>query len=224
MNPLVMIGTYILAFKYIMRIRATDGVNMSALIITGIIYWTLFSSLCNAAPNAILSDSGLIMKVRFPRIISIIRSHLFILSEHFLIYPIFFIAMYGWYHTPVTWSLLFFFVIFILLNLFVLGISLFLATATVFYRDIAHFIGLGLQIVFWLTPIVYPPSMVPDKYFTILSKLPATPFILSFYDIFLYGRLPSAETCVLMVGYTTVSLLVGFTVFYRYQHTFAEEI
>jgi ABC-type polysaccharide/polyol phosphate export permease len=94
--------------------------------------------------------------------------------------------------------------------LFTFGIALALAVATVYFRDIAHFVRVILTCFFYLIPIVYPLSVVPEKYVIFFQANPFSHFINLYRDIIYTGTAPPLEEWLITLGLSTLSLFIGF--------------
>ena len=95
---------------------------------------------------------------------------------------------------------------------------------SVHYRDIPQILGHFLTFWFFLSPIVYPATQVPESYRFILLLNPFAPFVVAYQDIFLYSVYPSPRVCGEMIGISLGILLCGLCVFTHFRWSFAEEI
>jgi ABC-type polysaccharide/polyol phosphate export permease len=92
------------------------------------------------------------------------------------------------------------------------------------YRDIPQILGHFLTFWFFLSPILYPSTQVPEQFRFILSLNPLTPFVVAYHDVFLYNKFPSWESVGAMVFASAIALLLGVLVFCRFRWSFAEEV
>jgi len=107
---------------------------------------------------------------------------------------------------------------------FTLGLTFMIAAVSVHYRDIPHILGHFLTFWFFLSPIVYPATQVPESYRFILLLNPFVPFVVAYQDILLYNIYPSPGVCGEMLGMSLGILLCGLCVFTHFRWSFAEEI
>ena len=113
----------------------------------------------------------------------------------------------------------------LLQTLFVAGIAMTVSSASVLFRDLRDIIANLMQLGFFITPIIYLIDNIQSRVLRAVLRLnPMTPFVVSYQDIFFFGRLPSVSDTVLMLAYATVSMLMGFFVFERLRDTLAEAI
>lgn len=105
-----------------------------------------------------------------------------------------------------------------------LGISLILSSVTVYFRDLQHFIGVLLQLLFYATPIVYSMETIPENFRWILKINPMTYIIEGFRDIFYYQKMPDIKMLgiILIIGIATC--IIGYMIFNKLQKRFAEEL
>jgi len=119
-----------------------------------------------------------------------------------------------------TWVLLLFPIPLIYILLFSIGMGLVLSVLAVYFRDMIHLYGILLSVWMYLTPIMYPISMVPDylKKFILLN--PMYYFVEIFRQIVLYGELPSFEMHLICIAFTLLALVGGLLIFYKNQKNF----
>ncbi|NMB81992.1 MAG: ABC transporter permease, partial [Ignavibacteria bacterium] len=128
------------------------------------------------------------------------------------------------YQIPLSWTLLFVPVIFITQFILVLGISFILSSINVYYRDVENIIGVFLTIWMYLTPIAYPPEIMPAKIATFFNLNPMTPIINSYRNVILYGVLPPWQSFLYSIIVSVVVFSVGFLIFKRLSENFADII
>lgn len=197
-NPLALTAVYTFAFKYVMGVRQP---GFAYFLLVGVTAWAFFAGATQMSTTAIIDGGPLMTSVRFPRAILPLATVLFNLAQYLLtlgaLLPVLFLA----YRMPPALPLLSFPVILVCQALFTAGVALFLAGAAAHFRDVRHFVEIGLMLLFWLTPVVYPLSQVPSwvRAWVVLS--PMAPFIESYHQIFIEGAVPSALLWALCVGY-----------------------
>ena len=105
-----------------------------------------------------------------------------------------------------------------------LGLSLIVSSVTVFFRDLQHFIGVILQLLFYATPIVYASNTIPENFQWILKFNPMTYVINGYRDIFYYQQAPDFVSLLIVLGISIILCVVGYMIFNKLQRRFAEEI
>ncbi len=220
LNPLLLILVYTLAFDYIMKIRVKD---FPMFFMCGFLPWSYFSAGILTSLSS-LSDSGYLIKaVYFPREIiplSIVLSCLL----HFLITFIFvfpILLIYG--YTP-QWSYFALPLIILLQTVFTFGLSLFLSSIHVYFRDLRYILDVVLMAWFWLTPVVYPSSMIPESYLFLYKLNPMTLFVTAYRGVLLDGVLPIPKYVIAILIATFGSVAIGYLPYLRIRKRLAEEI
>ncbi len=220
LNPLLIILVYTLAFDYIMKIRVKD---FPIFFMCGYLPWSYFSSgLMTSLPS--LSDSGYLIKaVYFPREIvplSIVLSSL----VHFLITFIFvfpILMIFGYF--PNRFCLILPLVI-LLQTIFIFGLGLFVSSIHVFFRDLRYILEVILIGWFWLTPVVYPISLISERYLFLYKLNPMTLFVIAYRDILLNGMVPPLKYWMALLMATGGTLGLGYLLFIKIRRRLAEEI
>ena len=190
--------------------------------------WTFFSAATLESTSAINANAGLIKKVMFPAEalpLVVVLSHL----VHFaLAVPVLVIATVGFaLHHDIVMSpvMLLAIPLMVLQTLFVAGIAMTVASAAVLFRDLRDIIMNLMTLGFFLTPILYTIDRIDRRWLRALLRInPMTPFVVSYQDVFFWGRLPSLSDTFLMFAFALASVALGMTVFGRLRDTLAEAI
>jgi ABC-type polysaccharide/polyol phosphate export permease len=134
------------------------------------------------------------------------------------------LALAGWAYgvsfSPLAW--LWLVPVMVLQCVFTLGLVLSLAALNVHYRDVQHVVANLLLLWFFLTPIVYPASQVPERLHLLLWANPVALFTEIYRDIFVTPAWPNLEAFGVLTIYALVSILVGAKIFDGYRDTFPE--
>ena len=180
-HPLALIFIYAVVFSKIMQARlpAFDGpYGYSIYLCTGILLWTLFSEIALKAQVVFIEQANLLKKVNFPRLclpLVVVGSGL---VRFVIVAAIFagFLALTGLLPGWVSLALL---PIIALTAWFAIALGLWLGILNVFFRDVGHFFSVVLQFWFWLTPIVYPASVLPDRAQELIAFNPLATLVLA---------------------------------------------
>lgn len=225
-NPLLLLGVYTLVFtRFFPR---PDIASYPLFLFAGILPWAFFAGTVLESTTSISSNAGLIKKVLFPAEalpLVVVLSHLvhFALALPVLLAALLVSALQG--STTLNALVLLAPVFMLVQTIFVAGIALVLASASVLFRDLRDLVANLLQLTFFLTPILYALTSPFISYWMrgLLRLNPMTPFVVSYQSIF-FGRLPSALDLFLMVVYASASIALGFFVFDRLRDTLAEAL
>jgi ABC-type polysaccharide/polyol phosphate export permease len=162
--------------------------------------------------------------VRFPRAVLPLATVLFGLIQYLLtivaLLPLMFVA----YKMPPIGPVLLFPVFLALHVAFVMGVALVLAAATTFYRDVRHFVEIGLSMLFWMTPIVYPLTQVPDWLRPVILISPMSPFVVAYQHIFYAGEWPALLTWIGALVYGLGTFVAGLWWFLSLEPQISEQL
>lgn len=219
-NPFLAMLTYVLVFSVYMRIEME---NYSAFLLSGLLPWLWFSSSIGEASSAILANGSLIKKIAMPveifpfvYVASNLVNFLFSL-------PILF-ALLIFMKVRLGMTLLMFPVLVGMQFILTFGCALFVASISVKFRDLLYLIPNFITIWYFLTPIMYPSSMVPEKWKVMVLLNPFAYFAIAYQDIFIYNKWP-AFTSMFNVGVFSLLVLgAGFFVFQRLKESFPEDV
>jgi lipopolysaccharide transport system permease protein len=136
-----------------------------------LVLWTYFSGVVSLASQSLVSNSNLVGKVYFPRV-ALPASNAISGLVDFFIGLICLVAMMVYYRIQPGWSLLLAPVFLLGLVLFTVGVSLILAALNVQFRDIKYTIPFLIQLGLFVTPVIYPISIIPERFRPIASLNP----------------------------------------------------
>jgi ABC-type polysaccharide/polyol phosphate export permease len=234
LNPLITMATYAFVFGFFLGITPDpgdpSGLEVFALfLMCGLLPFNYLANSTMGGMSSLIGNSNLVKKVYFPRevlVAAIVSSWLVsFLIELGLLSVALLIAG----NMVVPWLPMVLLVV-ALQTMFVLGIALMLAAATVYYRDLEHLVGLALQVWFYSAPIVYPLTFVTDQLhkgswqWTLYNLNPLVRFVGVYRDLMYNLRWPSAVDMVFITGVSVAVLAVGFMVFNRLEGRLAEEL
>lgn len=192
LQPLAQILVYTLIFASVMRTRL-PGIDStfgySIFLCAGILTWGLFAEIVGRSQNMFIDNANLLKKLSFPRIvlpIIVVLSACLGFSIIFGLFTVFLVvsnSFPGWVYLALAPILL-------VHVIFAVGLGMNIGVLNVFFRDVGQFFGIVLQFWFWLTPIVYPLSTLPDWAQKLIMWNPMTLIILAYQDILVRGELP----------------------------------
>jgi len=115
-------------------------------------------------------------------------------------------------------------IIILLQCIFVLGISLISATLHTFYRDTKYIVEVLLLCGFYLTPIFYPPSLVPQKFQKIYMLNPMADMVTIYRDLLLFAKLPRPTVIVYTIFVSLTVFIIGLMIFRKNERIFADYV
>ncbi|WP_307729079.1 ABC transporter permease [Massilia sp. IC2-476] len=192
LSPLAMILVYTVIFSEVMRAKLPGNDSSAAYSIylcAGILTWGLFAEIVARGQNMFLEQANLLKKISFPRICLPVIVVLNALVNFGVIFGLFVVYLIVSGHFP---GAVFFAIIPVLLLQILLAIGLGMVTGilNVFFRDVGQFVTIAMQFWFWLTPIVYPASILPEEVRPVLLYNPMAPIVQAHQAILVEGRLP----------------------------------
>jgi lipopolysaccharide transport system permease protein len=201
----------------------TDGIPHPIFWYAALLPWTYFSSSIVNAGNSLVGNRDLITKVYFPRVIIPASTVLSGLVD-FFIATLLLVAMMAYYRIPPAWGLLVWPLSVLSLIVLTLGAGMFLAALNVNYRDVKYALPFGVQLLLFLTPIIYPTSIIPERYQGLMALNPLAGII----ETCRASLLPTHEVDWVQLGTSMVITLVVFLsgafYFHRTQRAFADVV
>ena len=227
LNPLLMMGVFTLVFQVLANIDPIE--RYPFFLLAALVPWLFTQHAITSAMRSVTSNAQLIKKVYFPRELLPISAILASFINFILAYAVFWlVAIPFGVGTSIAMALI---PLNMLLHLiFVLGLGLLLASVNVFLRDTEHIVEVGLLAWFFLTPIFYAMSIVPNAMFLgldihrwVFTLNPMATLVTNYRYAFMWGFFPIRHTLVTAV--IAIGLLgVGLWLFRRLSARFAEEL
>lgn len=217
LQPLAQVAIYSLVLSRVMGAKLPGTTNQYAYpiyLMSGMLAWSLFTEVITRSLTLFVDNGNLMKKIFFPRAtLPFIAVGAALVSNLLLfVATIAIFALIG--HFP-TWSLLWLPLLMLVNVAFSLGLGLLLGVLNVFVRDIAQVMTVVLQLWFWVTPIVYMPSILPQGFGKIIAYNPMYYVISSFQSVLLYGRTPELVPLAWTALASLALLGAGFVVFRR---------
>lgn len=225
LNPLAQMLVMSFAFSVILRIptNATDNIPYSVFLFVAFLPWTLFATSLTSACSSLVLSSSLITKVYFPRTILVLSTIMAKIIDFLLALSILLVYMVV-YQIEVNLNILWVVPIFLIQQIFTLGLSFFFAAANLLYRDIQYLLSLILTLWLYLTPIIYPSDLVPEKYRFIFQLNPMSVITNAYRQVVLAGAPPNFMSISTALLVSIVVFLLGLSYFKSREKIFADNI
>ncbi|MBQ7191608.1 MAG: ABC transporter permease [Paludibacteraceae bacterium] len=227
-TPVLSVIVYVAVFGGIANIP-TDGIPPVLFYLLGISVWGYFAACLNSTSNSFVSNASIFGKVYFPRIIMPLVSVTTNLLS-FGIQMLIFLAFYAYYiyiGTPlmVHWQVIFFPVYLFILAMMSVGFGMIMSSVTTKYRDIQIIFGKIVSLWVYITPVIYPMSLVTNDKLRLMMLLnPVTPVV----EACRYSLLGQGQFSWLWLGYsvimTVVLLTLGLMLFNKVQKSFMDTV
>ncbi|MNI55999.1 Teichoic acid translocation permease protein TagG [compost metagenome] len=220
LNPLLMLAIYSFVFSSIMK---SDIPNFPMFILVALLPWNYFSQAILQGARSIVNNGELLKKVYFPREIlplSVIGSNLinYLLTLVILIPALWISGV----HT--TTALFSFPVVLVIQSMLIFPIVMLASLGVPYLRDLEHILNVLMMIYFYLTPVLFPVSFIPEQFRWIFDYNPMTPIINAYRDLFLFGQWPDFGTLLPMLLVLLVLNTVIAVIFSVLQRNVVEEV
>ena len=225
LQPLIFIGILYAVFTFGFRSGSSSDMPFAVYLITGMIAWLYFSDILNLTADVISSHAYLVNKVDFRlsilpivKILSALVPHLFFILLAIVI---------SWFHgyAPSFYTLQIIYYLFAMVVL-LLGFGWMTSSTSIFVKDVSKVVSIVVQFGFWLTPIFWNISMIPQKYQWIVKLNPVF-YIISGYRDSLVSKIPFWSHpfgTLYFWGFTALVLFCGIAIFGKLRPHFAEVV
>ncbi len=221
-QPFFMMIVFSVFFGLLAKVPS-DGVPYPIFNYSGMIAWTYFANALTGASNSLIAEAGLVSKVYFPRMIAPLAPVFANLLDFAVSFVILIAMMFFYQVYPNRYVLLLPFLV-ILVMFAAAGTGMFLAALNAKYRDIQYTVPFIIQFWMFATPIVYPVSMLPEKYHLIYAINPMVGIIEGFHSALIGTVTFPTQLILVSVGVSIILFIVGAFYFKRTERFFADII
>lgn len=221
LQPFLTMIVFTIFFGKIIKIPS-EGVPYAIFSYSGLLLWTYFVNATTGSSNSLISNSGLISKIYFPRLIVPISSTLVGLLDYVIAFVIVFGLMLYYHFVPSFALLLIPFVVFFTWML-ASGIGFWLSAINVKYRDVRYIVPFFIQLLLFMTPVIYPIS-IAGKFKWLLALNPMTGFIEAHRAMILGHQAINYGMIGVSIGLTIIIFITGLMYFNQVERKFADII
>ncbi len=188
--------------------------NYPVFALAGILFWNFFSQSILASMNSLRGNAQLLHKLPVPHAVFPVATVVSgVVNLLFALVPLLGILLYTGH--ALSWALLFVPVAILIAALFTLGAGLLLSPLAVFFHDTVELIGVVLMLLMYLTPVIYPMSIVPERMRFIVRFNPVRSILETFRDPIYYGKIPPLSHLSVALGIAVAAFCIGAWVFRR---------
>jgi ABC-type polysaccharide/polyol phosphate export permease len=223
LNPLTQLLTLAFIFSVIFTSQQTSGVPYTLFLFVGMLPWIFFSNSILGAVESIVGGSSLVTGVYFPREILVVAAIL-VRFVDLIAGLIILVALLIYTGHPVGFAAAWLPVLFLLHLIFISGLSLPLAALNLYFHDIRYLVGVVIYLWFFLTPILYPLSQVPEEYRWIYRVNPNGRLIEAYRYALIENVSPPLGSVGIIAILAIVCLAVGYFLFKKMEGSFADYI
>lgn len=222
-NPLAQVAIYAFILSNVLRAKlpGIDSQYAYAIyLMAGLLAWTLFSEVISRCLNLFIENGNLMKKMSFPRI----TLPTIVVGSCLLSSVLLFIAILGIFALlghQFNLLMLWLIPLTLVVVMLALGIGLVLGIINVFLRDVGQAVPVILQMMFWLTPIVYPITIIPEAHRHWLTLNPMYPLVDAYQQVLVFGNSPKWEGVLIIAA---ISLLLVITSLFMFRRASAEMV
>jgi ABC-type polysaccharide/polyol phosphate export permease len=224
LHPLLLLLVYLVVFSWILRVRFTvagGSGDFALYLLAGLLPWLAFQEGVIKAAAAVVENAVLVKGACFPAAVLVASGVLASIVNLFISLGVFLLALLLTSH--LSWSGLLFLPLLVCLQVtFAFGLGLVAAGLYTFLRDMMPLLQVGFMVWFYLTPIIYPLSYVPEWLLPLFSCNPLTPLITAYRAVLLEGAIPSQASLMLASAWTVGTLFLGSLIFTWVEPGFAD--
>ena len=217
LDPLLMMLVYLVFIK-LMRF----SIELPVLLVA-VIAWQFFIMCTSDSVGVITGSTNLVKRTYFPRAILPLATVIANLVN-FLLSILVLMVILLLFRVPLSITLAWFPIVVLFQFILCLGLSLIISCSNVFFRDTQHLIGVILMVWFFMTPILYPASRVPERFLNLYFLNPMAVIITMYRYVFLGKELPQVGTFYISFIIIAFIFIIGWIIFSRYQKYFADEL
>ncbi len=226
LQPIVTVAIFSVVFGYLLNVPSGD-VPYPIFVYSGLLPWTYFATSVTRSSGSVVGSSHLITKVYFPRLVIPVGSVLSSLVDFAISFGVLLVMMVVYQVKP-TPAVVFLPAFILLAMLAALACGLWLSALNVRFRDVTYMTPFLIQMGFYLTPIIYPSTLIPEPFRYLLGLNPMTGVVAGFRWALLGGYLadvqPPGELFPISIAITLFVLLSGVVFFRTTERSFADVI
>ena len=216
-HPLVMVLIYAFVLSEILSAKLPGIENRFAYtlyLLAGMVPWVYFSEMITRGLNLFLANAHLIKKLCFHHS-ALVWIYLGVCGVNHLIFLTLVLMGYIFLGHPLGWGTLWLLGLWIPLTILGSGIGLLTGLLNIFLRDIGQLVPIILQFTFWLTPIVYMPTILPERYQSWLEWHPFYALVNGYHQVLLWGEVPDWQNLLYPLALGVALLVLGAFIYKR---------
>lgn len=222
LQPLLLTLVFTLVFSHLMQVN-TDDIPYPVFSYVAMAPWTFFASSLSFGIASLVNNMNLVTKIYFPREILPLAS-IGSAFVDFLISLVILVGLLLFYRIPLTWMSLWVIPLILLQVLLTTALVLLGSASLVFFRDVRFVIPLLTQLWMYATPVIYPASLVPERWHKLYFLNPMAGIIDGYRRVLLAGQPPQSTAFLSAILITFVLLIIGYWFFKRSEPVFADLI
>ncbi len=223
LQPFILMVVFSLFFGGVVGISA-DGVPYPIFSYAGLLFWQFFSGAVSKVSGSFVSNSGIVQKIYFPRLILPLSATVVSLVDFVMAAMVFAGLLVYYQFAPTPLGVLLVVPAILITFLAATGLGTFLATLNVKYRDVGHALPFFIQLLLFLTPVIYPVSLVPERFRWLIQLNPMAGVIDAIRASFLGLGEVNWESLGLAALISIALFVFGYLYLKRFESEFADII
>jgi ABC-type polysaccharide/polyol phosphate export permease len=220
-HPVAVISIFYFVFAIGFRSQGSGSTPFILWFVSGFVPWLFFNEALTSITDSVVRNAHFIKKTVFPsEVLAVV--HLSSSLVPHAVFTILLAAMLAYYHVAFHFFMLLTLYFVVCTCVLVIGLGWLLSAMQVFYRDISHGLGIGLNLLFWVTPIVWSPDNLPEQYRPLLAYNPLYYIIQGYRSVLISHQLPELGQTLFFWTIALLLFLAGAYVFERLKPEFAD--
>jgi ABC-type polysaccharide/polyol phosphate export permease len=209
LHPLLTMLVMTFVFSYVFNRQIS---NYPVYLLSGLILFNFFNESTSQAMTSIIEGENIIKKIYVPKyIFPLSKAVSFLVNLLFSIAAFFLVILVT--RAPLRWTMLLLPIPILYTFIFALGVSMLMSSLAVFFRDLTYLYRVALMLLMYLTPIIYPIEILPERFVPFIGFNPIYHFVNYFRDLALRGVIPDLWSNAVCIGFALAALCCGTYVF-----------
>lgn len=226
LHPLAQVAIYALVLSAVLAAKL-PGINSqyayAIYLMAGILGWSLFAEVFGRSLGVFVDNGNLLKKMAFPKIALPLIVTGSALVNNLLLFGAILVVFGLLGHLP-SLALLWLPLLLVTTLALALGLGLALGIINVFVRDIGQIVPILLQFWFWLTPVVYVSSLIPEKYHSVMMLNPMSGIVMGYQSILVYNKVPDMSMLIYPLTIALGALGLAFFMYLRANEEMADAL
>ncbi|RJR15642.1 ABC transporter permease [Candidatus Microgenomates bacterium] len=221
-NPLSHMLTLAFIFSIIVKVPS-ENIPYPLFLFIGLLPWTLFANTLTHSSRSLIDNAPLLKQVSFPRD-TLVLSTLLAKTLDFFVASMGLLVLFLVYQQPIGLNALWFLFLLCFQLIFTFGLGLVVASLNLFYRDVQHILSLLLILGMYLTPVIYPLSLVPEKFRIIFKLNPMSILIHNYRLVLTQGSAPEFTDIMILLIISLGTVIMGYWLFKHWEGGFGDAV
>lgn len=223
LNPVITMVVFTLVFGRLLNVSSGSDLPYAIFSYSALLPWNLFSGALNRSSVSLVARANLLTKVYFPRLVIPFSAVLAGVVDFVIAFVILMILM-PIYGVPYSWTMLWVPALMVLCLLTALSFSLWLSALNVLYRDVQYIVPFLIQLMMYVSPVIYPASKIPEGWPRAIYSLNPMTGVIAGFRWAVVGDAAPDKMIIASILVTLVMLLTGLFYFKRMERSFADVV